>query len=240
MKNLLSIISFLSVVSFTHAETTEDYASLQFGQEDCNFNYFPGAIGITAEITLPEGFEIPAGLTPHPGVLIRFNDPNLPEPNISGSGGIINYDSQTKTFTFVIDINGWQYVQEQPEIMYFGGKVDFVDLNGVIPPVRIETHPDSLIPITLPWTVTGLDEESGDSKLFVYPNPTAGDITITGLRDVDEQIFVYDMTGKRVKSVPVSGHDTQRLDLFGLPKGLYVLEVIDKKRQVRHLKISKI
>ena len=239
MRNLLFTLLLVFPFLGTHAQNTE-YLTLNFGEEDCNWNYFPNAIGINGEITLPEGFQIPEGFSPHPGLTIRYDDPNLFDPNTEELAGILEYDSVSQKITFVVDIPGIVYVQEHPEIMHFGAIVDFIDWSGNETPFRIETHPDSLIAITLPWTVTDV-AESEASNFLAYPNPIVGDVTVTvtGLRDVDELISVYHMTGKKVRSAPVSRNGTQRLDVSGLPVGMYILEVASRGGEVRHIKMSK-
>ena len=109
------------------------------------------------------------------------------------------------------------------------------DLNA--PPLWSTTD-TAIVTISYP-IVTGIEDNPEVSNLLAYPNPTASDITVTGLGDVDKQIFVYEITGQQVLSVPVSGQETQRLNFSRLPTGMYIIAVRSATDAVRHLRISK-
>ena len=68
-----------------------------------------------------------------------------------------------------------------------------------------------------------------NSSLNVYPNPTNGkfDLTLTNVDKVDGDIFVYDMTGRRVYSqkVDATGFYNTSIDLSNCAKGLYTVQV---------------
>jgi hypothetical protein len=68
-----------------------------------------------------------------------------------------------------------------------------------------------------------------NSSLNVYPNPTNGkfDLSLTNIDKVDGDIFVYDMTGRRVYSQKVDaiGFYSTSIDLGNCAKGLYTVQV---------------
>jgi len=68
-----------------------------------------------------------------------------------------------------------------------------------------------------------------NSSLNVYPNPNNGkfDLTLTNVEKVDGDIFVYDMTGRRVytQKVDATGFYNTSIDLSNCAKGLYTVQV---------------
>jgi len=59
-----------------------------------------------------------------------------------------------------------------------------------------------------------------ENKVAIYPNPTQGSINITGIDISDFQIT--DVLGRMVKTGRING---SALDISGLPKGVYLLQV---------------
>jgi hypothetical protein len=77
---------------------------------------------------------------------------------------------------------------------------------------------------------SGTGTSSGENPLFnslysLYPNPSAGDITLVVSDDAphDFTIDIYDMAGTRVLSLPRSEHP----DIAGLPAGSYIMIIRD-------------
>ena len=72
-----------------------------------------------------------------------------------------------------------------------------------------------------------------NSKAIIYPNPTNGILNI-GNVDLDE-IFIYDITGKKVKEF----EPKSQIDLFDIPKGIYIIKLIaDKKIMINKIVIE--
>ena len=78
--------------------------------------------------------------------------------------------------------------------------------------------------VSVNFVRTGIDEREGLAGLSVYPNPGPGIFQITGLRNSGATRFeVYSSTGKLCQSgIPDAN---ARLNLSGLPAGLYLLRI---------------
>lgn len=61
-------------------------------------------------------------------------------------------------------------------------------------------------------------------SLNVYPNPSNGIINIEGVVNNDDRLLVYDVAGSLVQSLRAE----QRVDLAGLPVGMYVVALTDR------------
>ncbi len=83
---------------------------------------------------------------------------------------------------------------------------------------------------------TGINE-SGESAIEVYPNPTSDivNINLNGL-DADGVITVYDISGKIVFTQSISNQSNPSIDLSNLDAGNYILEIktegVNEKRLV--------
>jgi hypothetical protein len=68
-----------------------------------------------------------------------------------------------------------------------------------------------------------------NSALNVYPNPTSGkfDLTLSNIDNVNGELSVYDMTGRRVftQKVEAAGFYNTSIDLSGYAKGLYTVQI---------------
>ncbi|MGC8825263.1 MAG: T9SS type A sorting domain-containing protein [Bacteroidales bacterium] len=62
----------------------------------------------------------------------------------------------------------------------------------------------------------------------VYPNPAKDRITVT-LPGTSSKVDIYDLTGKRIKSVVTSGKSIS-IDLTGLPASMYILKATSGKQ----------
>jgi hypothetical protein len=74
-----------------------------------------------------------------------------------------------------------------------------------------------------PIDETGINESSAFSKITVYPNPTAGNITIS-LGDVNPGSFVVTVLDNAGRVVMI-GKDTPVIDVSALNEGLYILKI---------------
>ncbi len=73
--------------------------------------------------------------------------------------------------------------------------------------------------------------EVTEAKFSIFPNPTAGPITIKGLKDLEE-IFVTDMTGKILKRIPTNDESKIETDLGEFPTGIYFVSHGEGKARV--------
>jgi len=75
---------------------------------------------------------------------------------------------------------------------------------------------------------TGIIESSSNTKIFVYPNPTTGKISVEA-EDI-EKIDIYDIQGMKVKSQKANIKSQNcELDLSTQPKGIYIIKVRTSK-----------
>lgn len=79
--------------------------------------------------------------------------------------------------------------------------------------------------IVKPETATAIKKRPVKQLVTVYPNPSEGNITITGVNNISD-IGVYDLTGRKVMSVRNISSGS-RLDLTGLEKGAYFIRIED-------------
>jgi hypothetical protein len=69
-------------------------------------------------------------------------------------------------------------------------------------------------------------DEVNVSTLAVYPNPTEGDLTLSGLQSGNVEVEIFDMTGRTVFSKKQSlGSSSLNFVLTDLQVGAYVLKV---------------
>lgn len=76
-----------------------------------------------------------------------------------------------------------------------------------------------------------------DSKLRVYPNPSAGNITLEteSLSATNIQIDVSDLTGRKLKTETWktnAGKNIKSLDLSGFTSGIYFITLSGEKSEI--------
>jgi hypothetical protein len=88
---------------------------------------------------------------------------------------------------------------------------------------------DSTITLNLTMSFTGINDLS-TSKLSVYPNPTNGDFTITGLELVGtvSSLSLTDMNGKVVKVLDTKA---TKFSMASIKPGVYFLNIISGNKQ---------
>ena len=88
---------------------------------------------------------------------------------------------------------------------------------------------DSTITLNLTMSFTGINDLS-TSKLSVYPNPTNGDFTITGLELVEtvSSLSLTDMNGKVVKVLDTK---STKFSMASIKPGVYFLNIRSRNKQ---------
>lgn len=64
-------------------------------------------------------------------------------------------------------------------------------------------------------------------QVTVYPNPTAGELNIAisnGEEDALSRIWLYDDSGKLLKTLEVTGNTSTTIDLSGYSEGMYLID----------------
>ena len=73
-------------------------------------------------------------------------------------------------------------------------------------------------------TITGIDQNVTQSKVTIYPNPSAGNITIS-MEGGYENLTCYNLMGNTVANVEDVETSISTLDLKDLPKGIYMVNI---------------
>lgn len=89
--------------------------------------------------------------------------------------------------------------------------------------------------------VTGIGEPSGGASFTAYPNPAASELNVAWQYhpDIAPTVKLYSIEGQQV-NVPAqpTGLGQLKLDVSGLEKGLYLIELNDGIRQVKKVTIK--
>ena len=95
-------------------------------------------------------------------------------------------------------------------------KIDFDTLNGTFPVENL---------IEVDYTITAIPSEHDiSSKKLVFPNPTNGLITISGINR-NTIISIYDLKGRQLSTHSLEAD--QQLNLSNLTKGVYLIRIDD-------------
>lgn len=79
-------------------------------------------------------------------------------------------------------------------------------------------------------------QNSTKADLSIYPNPTTEYISVNDNNDVVGYVAVFNLVGKKIKQFDfVKG---ENLLVADLPKGMYLVQILDRSRQV--LKTQKV
>ncbi len=146
--------------------------------------------------------------------------PNSGSIDVTISGGVPSY---TIAWT---GPNGFTSAQEDINNLSAGDyTITVTDSNGCT----------SSQTITVNLNTSGLEEMDND-EFLVYPNPTAGILTIKTSENKDFEIEVFDMSGRVLVSENNKGKDEIKISLLGYAKGVYQLKI----RTESNLSIRKI
>ena len=80
--------------------------------------------------------------------------------------------------------------------------------------------------------------EHNDSEIRVYPNPTSDFLYIEGDFDTGSQVFIYDVTGKIVKTMELTSNNA-KFNISHLPEGFYIVKIRDGNGKFHGAKICK-
>ncbi|MCJ8291626.1 MAG: T9SS type A sorting domain-containing protein [Crocinitomicaceae bacterium] len=78
-----------------------------------------------------------------------------------------------------------------------------------------------------------INSENSGSNLSIYPNPTSGDLKITGLEHQLQNLRLFSSIGQRIKmNVLTSGSNNVTIDLSNLSSGIYFLKSNDRAYKI--------
>lgn len=70
------------------------------------------------------------------------------------------------------------------------------------------------------------EEQPASEAISIFPNPTTGQLNISLDTDLDAQVDVFDLFGKKIQSRNIAaGTRTLQIDLSGYAKGMYLIHV---------------
>ncbi len=78
-------------------------------------------------------------------------------------------------------------------------------------------------------------KDSGLNDIAVYPNPTTGQFTITGL-EANMIIGIYDYTGKKLNAAIRIINNQSTINLSSEPNGIYLIRIVDRRGALAGLK----
>jgi hypothetical protein len=101
------------------------------------------------------------------------------------------------------------------------------DFNDVAGQVFLQT--DTVINIEMTLYPVGNNDVLSGSELKIWPNPVSADLLVKSTNPV-EDIFVYSITGSKLKLQSTQKDDLHQIDFSGLNTGIYLLEIVFKNR----------
>lgn len=82
-----------------------------------------------------------------------------------------------------------------------------------------------------PKTVRIADSQLGD--VVIYPNPTKGIVNLSIADHIElNEIVLFDMSGKMIRTIPVIKQEQFEIDLSDLPKGIYFVKVNEEIKKL--------
>ncbi|MBW7914695.1 MAG: T9SS type A sorting domain-containing protein [Taibaiella sp.] len=111
------------------------------------------------------------------------------------------------------------------------------------------TYPCTNWPSQKPGKATGIgsntlaEAERIQTGMIVYPNPANQSVTINynygEQNDSRRRIVVYDMIGRKMKEIPVTGYnDSHRLDVASWTQGVYILRMEENGSAVHTMRVT--
>jgi hypothetical protein len=73
-------------------------------------------------------------------------------------------------------------------------------------------------------TTTGIAALSNNEQLSVFPNPAGDQVTVYYTGEASD-LVIYDVAGREVKHTKTAAKMEKHIDISGLSKGLYIIEV---------------
>ncbi|TPD73423.1 T9SS type A sorting domain-containing protein [Flavobacterium microcysteis] len=149
--------------------------------------------------------------------------------NWAGNLFSIKYDSSGNASDFykiteTINSRNSQILDISGDVFYYTGYVG--DATFVLGDVTINNPTfNSYSYIAKRDKRLSIEEHSG-KDFIIYPNPSQELIYVSGLNSSENNVLtVFDMTGKRIKSLEFTNNDTIAIDVKDLASGSYVLKI---------------
>lgn len=161
--------------------------------------------------------------TPYNFFILEWDEPESPHDDIIGyniytEDELFMFIDETSIYHIDSDVHGIiSNCGGESFLMYNNGEGFFVHVTAVYDPGEVESTYTETVFVKGPLLNLNNFE---NQKPIIYPNPSKGIITI-GNENVDK-IFVYDITGKKIREFDF----TPQIDLSGFSKGLYIIKLL--------------
>lgn len=246
-KITLLLITFLSITSFAQQKTTGTIALSNGVPITANFTLNNNTSQVILVLTGPSdrwfglGIGIISGFGMSDGDVVVFTTnttPNLTDRNFVGTAqpaqdasqdwatvsntinGSIRTLTLTRSLTTTDTANDFQLPYATTNSISFGGvRAGSVSMN-------VSSHggsPSAGFASNVTFTTLGVEDFSLNAAQ-VFPNPSNGNFTITSKTNL-QNVDVYSQSGAFVRTIKANNSTTNEINLSGLAKGVYLLEL---------------
>lgn len=246
-KITLLLVTLLSITGFAQQKTTGTIALNNGVPITANFTLNNDTSQVTLVLTGPSdrwfglGIGIVSGFGMSDGDVVVFTTnttPNLTDRNYIGTqqppqdasqdwttvsntvNGSIRTLTLTRSLTTTDTANDFQLPYATTNSINFGGvRAGSVSMN-------VSSHGGSASAgyvTNAAFTTLGVEDFSLNAAQ-VFPNPSNGNFTITSKTNL-QNVDVYSQTGSFIKSIKGNNNTTNEINLSGLAKGVYLLEL---------------
>lgn len=169
------------------------------------------------------------------------NNMVMQTPNWAGNLFSIKYDSSGNVSDFYkiadsVNSRNSQILDISGDVLYYTGYTG--DATFALGGITIINNPTFK-----PYTYIAkrdkrlsIEEHSG-KDFSIYPNPSQESIYVSGLDSAENRVFtVFDMTGKKIKSLEFTNNDTIAIDIKDLASGSYILKIEELQKSIKFVK----
>jgi hypothetical protein len=88
--------------------------------------------------------------------------------------------------------------------------------------------------------ITSITENKEEVSTSIYPNPANDQVTVSNIPAGVKEIRIFDVAGNMINSIALNNRSSITIDMIALPKGVYLLNMIDEKNTTSVHKIIKL
>jgi subtilisin family serine protease len=138
------------------------------------------------------------------------------------------------------------YFDRDPEATFEDVKTAIIEnaladeFTGVLPNFRWgHGKLNGFATLTEPFGVTSSEFVAANGTIKIYPNPTRGDLNIVNHRGDLRSIDLYDLSGRLVKSINLSGNSegTINISLQDIANGVYIVQALQGNGELLQSKL---
>lgn len=89
------------------------------------------------------------------------------------------------------------------------------------------------------YPITTINHKLSNNSIILYPNPTRNYVTIQNTKKDWQKITIYTITGETLLTQKTKEEETIKINLSNYPKGIYIIECINNKGEIKKNKIIK-